>query len=208
MKRYTLYLFVLFIFGVFLFAGCAPYMEQTEKIDFMPRFSEDETPMNFSFDGHTVVYQMLDSIVKIRYLDDADIDLFYLRYDLYNPFIDAPEIRDSFNIFLLTFVNSSEKVIKFNPTSCSIYVNGSYFRGAMDYAEVVVGFRRHAPEADATSFKRTMFSATLDIEPGSTVEGLLVFPSMPRGTKDIVVMVKGILFSGSSYSIPFEFVSK
>lgn len=208
MKRYLLVLGVLFVCAALFVIGCAPYLEQTEKIDFIPRFSEAETPINITFEGHTVVYDMLGSTVKIRYLDDADIDLFFLKHDLFNPFLDAPDMRDAFNMFLITFVNSSEKQITFNPTSCAVYVNGSYFRGAMDYAEVVIGFRRLAPESDATSFKKSMFSATLDIEPGTSVEGLLVFPSMPRGTKKIIVMVQGISFSGSSYSIPFEFVGK
>jgi len=188
--------------------GCVPYLEQTEKIDFMPRFSEDETPMNYDFEGNTVLYDMLGNTVKIRYLDDTDIDLFFLKYDLSNPFLDAPDMRDAFNIFLVTFINSSDEEITFNPTSCSVYVNGSYFRGVMDYAEVVIGFRRLAPESDAASFKKSMFSATLDIAPGTSVEGLLMFPSMPRGTKNIVVMIQGVVFSGGSYSIPFEFVSK
>ena len=188
--------------------GCAPYMEQTEKIDFIPRFSETETPVNFDFEGHTVVYNMLGNTVKIRYLDDTDIDLFFLKYDLSNPFLNSPDMRDALHIFLVTFVNRSGEKITFNPTSSAVYVDGSYFRGAMDYAEVVIGFRRLAPVADAASFKKSMFSAILDIEPGTNVEGLLVFPSMPRGTKNIVIMVKGIVFSGSSYSIPFEFVGK
>ncbi|MBN1882903.1 MAG: hypothetical protein JW885_12070 [Deltaproteobacteria bacterium] len=174
----------------------------------MPRFTEVETPMNFDFEGHTVVYDMLGNDVKIRYLDDTDIDLFFMKHDLSNPFLSAPEMRDAFNLFLVTFVNRSNEEITFNPVSCAIYVDGSYFRGALDYAEVVVGFRRLAPEADATSFKKSMFSAALDIEPGTSIEGLLVFPSMPRKTKHIVVMVKGIIFSGTSYSIPFEFVGK
>jgi len=208
MKRYFLVSFMLCTCVALFYVGCAPYMEQTEKIDFIPRFSESETPMNFDFDGHTVVYDMLGSSVKIRYLDDTDIDLFFLKHDLSNPFLSAQDMRDACNIFLVTFVNNSDEKIKFNPTSCAIYVNGSYFRGAMDYAEVVVGFRRLAPESDVSSFKKSMFSAALDIEPGTNVEGLILFPSMPRGTKNIVVMVKGIVFSGSSYSIPFEFVSK
>jgi hypothetical protein len=208
MKRCVLAVLVFFIFSVLSFAGCAPYLEQTEKIDFIPRFTEDETPMNFSFDGNTVVYDMLENNVRIRYLDDTDIDLFFLKYDLFNPFLAAPDMREAFNMFLVTFVNASDEKIKFNPTSCAIYVNGSYYRGAMDYAEVVVGFRRLAPETDASSFKKSMFSATLDIYPDTSVEGLLVFPSMPRGTKNIVVMVQGILFSGGSYSIPFEFVAR
>ena len=208
MKRYQLLFCTLFVCAAFFVIGCAPYLEQTEKIDFMPRFSEGETPINFTFEGHTVVYDMLGSTVRIRYLDDADIDLFFLKHDLSNPFLDDPDMRDAFNMFLINFANSSDKKITFNPTSCAVYVNGSYFRGAMDYAEVVIGFRRLAPESDATSFKKSMFSATLDIEPDTSVEGLLVFPSMPRGTKKIVVMVQGISFSGSSYSIPFEFVGK
>jgi hypothetical protein len=199
---------MLFSWAVLFIVGCAPYLEETVKIDFIPRFSEGETPMNFDFDGNTVVYNMLGSDVRIRYLDDADIDLFFLRHDLTNPFLSAPEMRDAFNMFLVTFVNRSDEEITFNPTSCAVYVNGTYYRGAMDYAEVVVGFRRLAPEADATVFKKSMFSVTIDIAPGASVEGLLVFPSMPRKTKHIVVMVKGILFLRTPYSIPFEFVGK
>jgi hypothetical protein len=48
----------------------------------------------------------------------------------------------------------------------------------------------------------------VDISPGKTVEGLLFFPFLPKGSKDIVVMISGILIRDQTFDVPFEFEEK
>ena len=190
------------------FGGCSDYLYEGRPAKFIPRFNEKSIPKGFSFDGNTIVYSDSNSEIKIRFMDSTDVDLFFLKHDLKNPFLEAPEMRDALTLFNLTFSNGSNKVIRFNPRRASIYVGGKYFRGSMDYTEVLMIYRKFADEMDAEAFKKSMYDSDIEIEPGSSVGGLLVFPSITKGTKKIVVLLENIFMGGNFFTIPFEFEEK
>ncbi len=193
---------------LFLLGGCADYLNETRPAKFIPRFNEKTIPKGFSFDGNTIQYSDSNAQIKIRFMDSTDIDLFFLKHDLKNPFLEAPEMRDAFTLFHLTFSNGSENVIRFNPRRASIYVGGSYFRGSLDYTEVLISFKRFTDDADASTFKKSMYDTDLEIEAGSSIEGLLIFPSIPKGTRKIVVLLENIYMGGTCFTIPYEFEEK
>lgn len=196
--------FILFV----IFVGCSDYLYDARPAKFIPRFNEKSTPKGFSFDGNTIQYSESNARIKIRFMDSADIDLFFLKHDLKNPFLEAPEMRDAFTLFHLAFSNGSEKVIRFNPRRTSIHVGGGYFRGSLDYTEVLISFKQFADDLDATPFKKSMYDTDMEIEPGSNIEGLLIFPSIPKGTRKIVVMLENIYIGGTYFTIPYEFEEK
>jgi hypothetical protein len=190
------------------FGGCSDYLYEGRPAKFIPRFNEKSIPKGFSFDGNTIVYSDSKSEIKVKFMDSADVDLFFLKHDLKNPFLEAPEMRDAFTLFHLTFTNGSEGVMRFNPRRASIYVGGSYFRGSLDYTEVLMIYRKFADELDATVFKKSMYDTDIEIEPGSSIEGLLIFPLIPKGTKKIVVLLESIFMGGTHFTIPYEFEEK
>ena len=57
-------------------------------------------------------------------MESSDIDLFFLKHNLSNPFFAAPILRDNLTVFLVTFVNNEKMTIRFNPRRASIYING------------------------------------------------------------------------------------
>lgn len=191
-----------------LLIGCAAYREETRPAALIPRFSEEYIPKGYAFEGNTVSCKVLNSLVKIKYMESADIDLFFLRHDLSNPFLAAPILRDNLTVFLVTFVNNEESTIRFDPRRASLYVNGGYYRGSLDFTEVTIAFEKTSPGTDTDQFKKTMYDLELDIGPGRSVEGLLVFPFLPKGSKNIVVMLKGIFIRDRDFSVPFEFEEK
>jgi hypothetical protein len=191
-----------------LLAGCGTYREETRPASLIPRFSEEYIPKGFEFEGNTVSCKILNSSVKIKYMESSDIDLFFLKHNLPNPFLAAPLLKDNLTIFLVTFVNNEPMTIRFDPRRSSIYVNGGYYRGSLDFTEVMIAFERFLPGIDSTQFKKAMYDLEVDIGPGKSVEGLLVFPFLPKGSKDIVIMISGILVRDQDFGIPFEFEEK
>jgi len=191
-----------------LLIGCAAYREETRPASLIPRFSEEYIPKGYEFEGNTVLCKILNSTVKIKYMEPSDIDLFFLKHNLSNPFLGAPILRDNLTIFLVTFVNNEERTIRFDPHRAAIYVNGGYYRGSLDFTEVMIAFEKFTPGSDSTQFKKTMYDLELDIGPGKSVDGLLVFPFLPKGSKSIVVMVSGIFIRDQNFSVPFEFDEK
>jgi hypothetical protein len=191
-----------------LLLGCAAYREETRPAAFIPRFSEEYIPKGYEFEGNTVSYKILDSIVKVKYMESSDIDLFFLKHNLPNPFIGAQILKDNLTIFLVTFVNKEKRTIRFDPRRASIYVGGAYFRGSLDFTEVSIAFQKFAPDTEGSEFKKAMYDVEIDIPPGSSVEGLLIFPFLPKGSKKIAVMISGILVRDQTYTIPFEFEEK
>jgi hypothetical protein len=147
--------------------------------------------------------KVLNSFVKIKYLEPSDIDLFFLKHNLSNPFLASPILKDNLTIFLVTFVNNEEMTIRFNPRRASIYVDGSYYRGSLDYTEVMIAFEKFSPGSDSTQFKKAMYDLDMDIGPGKSVEGLLF--SFSLRIKDIVVMISGVLVRDQTFDVPFEF---
>ena len=141
-------------------------------------------------------------------MDNSDIDLFFLKHDLNNPFLKVPELRNTFTLFHLTLSNGSEKVIRFNPRRASIYIGGNYFRGSLDYTEVLIICKKFTDETDATTFKKSMYDIDLEVESGNSIEGLLIFPSIPKGTKKIIVLLENIFMGGTYFTIPYEFEEK
>jgi hypothetical protein len=197
------------ILALLILCGCRAYIDETRPAVFIPRFSEESIPKGYAFDGNTVTYKLSDSTIKIRYMEPSDIDLFFLRYNLANPFIGADNLRDNLTLFLLTFVNNETKPIRFDPRRASIYVGGRYYRGSLDYTEIVVAFQKlELGDDDAAVFKKTMYDLELDIAPGRTVEGLLAFPFIPKKTKKIVIMLSGVYIGDKDFGIPFEFEEK
>ncbi len=202
MKKIVLILAFLSLFG------CGPSVSETKPAKFIPRFSEDATPKGFEFEGNTVTYKVMDSTVKIKYMEPSDIDLFFLKHNLPNPFIGSASLQENLTLFLLTFVNNEKRMMRFDPRRASIYIGNRYYRGSYDYTEVMIAFEKFNPGADSSLFKKTMYDLELDIQPGSTVEGLLIFPFIPKHSKKIVVMVDGILIADQTFGIPFEFDEK
>ncbi len=199
-------LIVIAIIG--LLFGCAAYRDETRPAAFIPRFSEEYIPKGYQFEGNTVSSKVLDSLVKIKYMESSDIDLFFLKHNLSNPFINSPILRDNLTIFLLTFVNNEKRTIRFDPRRASIYIKESYYRGSLDFTEVMIAFEKFAQGGDSTQFKKTMYDLELDIPSESTVEGLLIFPFLPKGSKKITVMLSGILIRDQTFTVPFEFEEK
>jgi hypothetical protein len=191
-----------------LLFGCSAYKEETRPAAFIPRFSEEYIPKGYQFEGNTVSTKVLDSVVKIKYMESSDIDLFFLKHNLSNPFIASPILRDNLTIFLVTFVNNQKGTIRFDPRRPSIYIDKSFYRGSLDFTEVMIAFEKFSPGSDSTQFKKTMYDLELDISPGTTVEGLLIFPFLPKGTKKITVMISGIFIRDQTLDIPFEFEEK
>lgn len=202
-KKFFITFIVIVIFG-----GCADSLYEARPTKFIPRFNEKSIPKGFSFDGNTILYSDSNAQIKIRFMDSADIDLFFLKHDLKNPFLEAPEMRNVFTLFHLTFSNGSEKIIRFNPRRASIYVGGGYFRGSLDYTEVLISYKQFADDIDGIPFKKSMYDIDLEIEPGSNIEGLLIFPSIPKGTRKIVIMLENIYMGGTYFTIPYEFEEK
>jgi hypothetical protein len=199
-------LIIVLIIG--LLFGCAAYREETKPAAFIPRFSEEYIPQGYEFEGNTVSCKVLDSIVKVKYMEPSDIDLFFMKHNMPNPFINSPLLRDNLTIFLVTFLNHEPRTIRFDPRRASIYSGGSYFHGSLDYTEVMIAFQKFAPDSDDSQFKKAMYDLELDIPPGSSVEGLLIFPFLPKGSKKIAVMISGIFIRDQNFSIPFEFEEK
>ena len=133
-----------------LLISCAPYRDETRPAAFIPRFSDEYIPKGYEFEGNTVSCKVLNSLVKIKYMEPSDIDLFFLKHNLSNPFIAAPILRDNLTVFLVTFVNNEEMTIRFNPRRASIYINGSYYRGSLDFTEVLIAFEKFSPGSDST----------------------------------------------------------
>ncbi len=188
--------------------GCQAYREETRPAAFIPRFSEEYIPQGYKFEGNTVSCTVLDSLVKAKFMEASDIDLFFLQHNLTNPFIAAPILRDNLTIFLVTIVNKENRTIRFDPRRTAIYLNGSYYRGSLDFTEVMIAFEKFAPGSDSEEFKKTMYDLEIDIPAGGTVEGLLIFPFLPKGSKKIVVMVSGIFIRDQTFTVPFEFEEK
>jgi hypothetical protein len=199
-------LIVIVIIG--LLFGCSAYKEETRPAAFIPRFSEEYIPKGYQFEGNTVSTRVLDSVVKIKYMESSDIDLFFLKHNLSNPFIASPILRDNLTIFLVTFVNNQKGTIRFDPRRASIYIDKSFYRGSFDFTEVMIAFEKFSPGSDSTQFKKTMYDLELDIFSGTTVEGLLIFPFLPKGTKKITVMISGIFIRDQTLTVPFEFEEK
>ncbi len=202
MKKFVIILIIGFLFG------CSAYREETRPAAFIPRFSEEYIPKGYEFEGNTVSCKVLDSIVKAKYMEPSDIDIFFLKHNLPNPFLNTPVLRDNLTIFLVTFTNREKRTIRFDPRRASIYIGGSYYRGSLDYTEVMIAFQKFAPDSDSGEFKKTMYDLELDIPPGGSIEGLLIFPFLPKGTKKIVVMISGILVRDQTFTVPFEFEEK
>jgi hypothetical protein len=204
----TMKKFIITIAVIGLLTGCSAYREETKPAAFIPRFSEEYIPKGYEFEGNTVSCKVLNSLVKIKYMESSDIDLFFLRHNLSNPFLASPILRDNLTIFLVTFVNKEEGTIRFDPRRASIYVNGGYYRGSLDFTEVMIAFEKSSPGNDSTEFKKTMYDLEVDVTSGKSVEGLLVFPFLPKGTKDIVIMLSGIFVRDQTFNVPFEFEEK
>jgi len=199
----------LFIFLCLLFLiGCTEILYENTHASFIPRFSEKTTPKDFSFEGNTIVYNALGNKVKMKYVEDPDLDLFFLKYNLSNPFLNAPDVRQNYTFFILTFENNSETSIRFNPRRASIYVNERYYRGSLDYTEMLVAFRYSASDTDSSSIKKAMYDLELEIKPKNTTEGLLIFPTIPKGFRKIIVLLQDVSIGGAIASIPFEFQEK
>jgi hypothetical protein len=197
------------ILALLILCGCGPYVDETRPALFIPRFSEEYIPKGYNFEGNTVTYKLSNSTIKVRYMESSDIDLFFLKYNLANPFIGQDTLRDNLTLFLLTFVNNEERMIRFDPHRASIYVGGRYYRGSLDYTEILVAFQKlDLGEDGASVFKKTMYDLELDIAPNQTVEGLLAFPFIPKKTKKIVVMLSGVFIGDKDFAIPFEFEEK
>lgn len=191
-----------------LLFGCVPYRDETRPAAFIPRFSEEYIPKGYAFEGNTVSCKVLNSLVKIKYMESSDTDLFFLKHNISNPFIGSPTLRDNLTVFLVTFVNSEERTIRFDPRRASIYADGHYYRGSLDFTEVMIAFEKFAPGGDNDQFKKTMYDLEVDIGSGKTVEGLLIFPFLPKGSKRIVIMLAGIFIRDQTFSVPFEFQEK
>ena len=199
-------IFIVAVIGLLI--GCAPYRDETRPAAFIPRFSEEYIPKGYEFEGNTVSCKVLNSLAKIKYMEPSDTDLFFLRHNLSNPFLASPILRDNLTVFLVTFVNNEETTIRFDPRRASIYIDGHYYRGSLDFTEVLVAFEKFSPGSDSDQFKKAMYDLEVDIGPGKSVEGLLFFPFLPKGSKDIVVMVSGILVRDQTFDVPFEFEEK
>jgi hypothetical protein len=202
MKKLIIILIIALLFG------CAAYREEKRPAAFIPRFSDEYIPKGYEFDGNTISCKVLDSIVRIKYMETSDIDLFFMKHKMSNPFLGSPILQDNLTLFLVTFENHEKGMIRFDPRRAAIYVGGSYFRGSLDYTEVMIAFEKFAPDSDSDQFKKTMYDLELDIQPGSSVEGLLIFPFLPKGTKKIAVMISGIQIRDQTFSVPFEFEEK
>jgi len=193
---------------IILLFGCGAYREETRPAALIPRFSEEYIPRGYEFDGNTVSCKVLDSRVKVKFMESSDIDIFFLKHNLSNPFIASPILRDNMTVFLVTFVNNEKRTIRFDPRMTSIYVQDRYYRGSLDFTEVMIAFEKLAPGSDSDQFKKTMYDLEMDISSGRTVEGLLIFPFLPKGSKKITVMLSGILIRDQTFSVPFEFEEK
>ncbi|MBN2225550.1 MAG: hypothetical protein JW765_12805 [Deltaproteobacteria bacterium] len=193
---------------ILLLFGCGAYREETRPAALIPRFSDEYIPKGYEFEGNTVSCKVLDSLVKIKYMESSDIDLFFLKHNLSNPFMASPILRDNLTVFLVTFVNNEERTIRFDPRRASIYIKESYYRGSLDFTEVMIAFEKFAPGSDSDQFKKTMYDLELEIPSRSTVEGLIIFPFLPKGSKKIIVMLSGILIRDQTFTVPFEFEEK
>jgi hypothetical protein len=196
------------LLALMILVGCGAYIDETRPAKFIPRFSESSTPPGYEFEGNTITYKILDSVVKIKYMESSDIDLFFLKYDLANPFIASDFLKENMTLFLLTFVNNEKGKIRFDPRRASIYIRGKYYRGSSDYTEVMMELEKINPGTDPSSFKKAMYDLELDINPKSSIEGLLVFPFIPKRSKRITVLISGIFIADREFTIPFEFQEK
>lgn len=167
-----------------------------------------DMPKEYRFEGNTIYFTVLDAVVKIRYMDNSDIDLFFLKHELANPFLKTDSIRQLFLPFEVTIINKSSSTMRFNPKRSCIYVGGRYFRGVLDYSEVLIRFERFSPMADTSAFKKSMYDVYLDIPPNSAIEGLLIFPQLPDSVNKFLVMVQDVYINDRTFSIPFEFKMK
>ena len=176
---------------LFLF-GCASMSLKDRPVTVIPVEEAKDMPKEYKFVGNTVYFTVLDAVVKIRYMDNSDIDLFFLKHELTNPFLKTDSIRQLFLPFEVTIINKSKGTMRFNPKRSSIYVKGQYFRGVLDYSEVLIRFERFSPMADTTAFKKSMYDIYLDIPPGNAIEGLLIFPMLPDSVNRFLVMVQDV----------------
>ena len=206
MKRFLIFLFMSAM--VLLLFSCAGMGNKKGAAMVIPVEDGEDLPKGFRFDGNTIYFTVLDAIIKIRYMDHSDTDLFFLKHELTNPFLNYDSMREKFLLFEVTIANKTKGMIRFNPKRSSVYVSGQYFRGSLDYSEVLVRFNRYAPLSDPAPFKKTMYDIYLDIPPGTAVEGMLIFPDLPGSVKKFVVMVQDVYISDRSFAIPFEFKIK
>ncbi len=193
---------------VLLLFSCAGIGNKKGAVMVIPVEDGKDLPKGFRFDGNTIYFTVLDAIVKIRYMNRSDTDLFFLKHEITNPFLNYDSMREKFFLFEVTIANKTKNMMRFNPKRSSVYVGGQYFRGSLDYSEVLVRFRRHAPLADPAPFKKTMYDIYLDIPPGTAIEGMLIFPELPSSVKKFVVMVQDVYISDRTFAIPFEFKIK
>lgn len=206
MKRTVKILFALAAF--ILIIGCTGISTKDRPVMVIPVEGGKDMPKGFEFDGNTIYFTVLDAIVKIRYMDNSDIDLFFLKHELNNPFLKTDSIRKLFLPFEVTIINKTKNTMRFNPKRSSIHVKGQYFRGVLDYSEVLIRFERFSPTADTTAFKKSMYDIYLDIPPDTAIEGLLIFPQLPDSVNSFLVMVQDVYINDRTFSIPFEFKMK
>jgi hypothetical protein len=193
---------------VFSLLSCAGMGDKKGAVTVIPVEDGKDLPKGFRFDGNTIYFTVLDSVIKIRYMDHSDTDLFFLKHEITNPFLNYDSLREKFFIFEVTIANKTKNMMRFNPKRASVNVSGQYFRGSLDYSEVLVRFNRYAPMADPAPFKKTMYDIYLDIPPGTAVEGLLIFPELPGSVKKFIILVQDVYISDRSFAVPFEFKMK
>jgi hypothetical protein len=191
-----------------IFFGCAGLGAKDRPIMVIPVENEKMIPKGFQFEGNTIYFTVLDSTIKIRYMDNSDIDLFFLKHEMTNPFLKSDSIREVFLIFEVTIINNTKNMMRFNPKRSSILVGGKYFRGSLDYSEVLIRFQRFAPTADTDPLKKSMYDIYIDIPPGNAIEGLLFFPILPDSINKFIVMIQDVYINDRTFAIPFEFKLK
>lgn len=193
---------------ILILLSCAGMGDKKGAVMVIPVEDGKDLPKGFRFDGNTIYFTVLDAVIKIRHMDNSDTDLFFLKHEITNPFLNYDFLREKFLLFEVTIANKTKNMMRFNPKRSSVYVSGQYFRGSLDYSEVLVRFNRYAPLSDPAPFKKTMYDIYLDIPPGTAVEGLLIFPELPGSVKRFIVMVQDVYISDRSFAIPFEFKMK
>jgi len=191
-----------------IFSGCAEIGAKDRPVMVIPIENEKIIPKGFRFEGNTIHYTVLDSTIKIKYMDHSEIDLFFLKHDMTNPFLEYDSIRKVFLPFEVSIRNGTTKTMRYNPKRSSILVGGKYFRGSLDYSEVLIRFQRFAPMADTDPLKKSMYDIYIDIPPGTAIEGILFFPELPDSVNKFVVMIQDVYINYRTFAIPFEFKLK
>ena len=191
-----------------IFFGCTTIGAKDRPVMVIPIENEKMIPKGFLFEGNTIYYTVLDTTIKIKYMDHSDIDLFFLKHEMTNPFLKSDSIRKVFLPFKVSIINETKQMMRFNPKRSSILVGGKYFRGSLDYSEVLIRFQRFAPLVDTDPLKKSMYDIYIDIPPGTAIEGLLFFPELPGSVRKIVVMIQDVYINDRNFAIPFEFKLK